>query len=129
MNEFDNYLKRVLKVKHYIRYVDDFVLFDNSKERLLELKKEIQHYLLQHLGLSLREDSKLSKHSVGLDFLGYVIRENYVLTRNRVVKNYKYKKAKYLESYEEQKGKMSLEEIKQFLSVQASFVGHVKCVP
>ncbi|MDO8455146.1 MAG: RNA-directed DNA polymerase, partial [Sulfurimonas sp.] len=126
MSDFDNYVKRVLKVKHYIRYVDDFVLFDSSKERLLMLKNEIEHYLKQNLGLSLREDSKLNKHAMGLDFLGYVIRENYVLTRNRVVKNYKYKKAKYLESYENQKGKMSLEEIKEFLSVQASFVGHIK---
>lgn len=126
MNDFDNYVKRVLKVKHYIRYVDDFVLFDSSKERLMMLKKEIEHYLAKNLGLSLREDSKLKQHEEGLDFLGYIIRENYVLVRNRVVKNYKYKKAKYLENYEKQKGKMNLEEIKAFLSVQASFASHAK---
>ena len=43
-----------------------------------------------------------------------------------MVNNYKQKKAKYLDTYEKQKGKMNLEEIKQFLSVQASFVGHIK---
>ena len=126
MNGFDNYVKRVLKVKHYIRYVDDFVLFDNSKERLHTLHKEIEQYLQGHLKLSLRYDSKLKKHSTGLDFLGYIIRENYILTRKRVVNNYKYKKAKYLDAYERQKGKMKLSEIKAFLSVKASFEAHFK---
>jgi len=126
MNDFDNYVKRVLKVKHYIRYVDDFVLFDRSKERLQMLFAEIKSYLLENLGLALRADAKLKKHADGLDFLGYIIRENYVLTRKRVVHNYKYKKAQYLQNYEVKKGKMSLEEIKRFLSVQASFVSHSK---
>ncbi len=126
MNDFDNYLKRTLKVKRYIRYVDDFVLFDESKERLEVLKKQIAHYLDASLKLSLREDAKLKKHSAGLDFLGYIIRPNYMLVRQRVVNNYKKKKAKYLQSYEEQKGNMSLSEIKAFLSVKASFASHTK---
>jgi retron-type reverse transcriptase len=126
MNDFDNYVKRILKVKYYIRYVDDFVLFDTSKERLQKLYIKIKEYLLKNLDLELRVDTKLKKHSVGLDFLGYIIRENYVLTRQRVVNNYKYKKAKYLQNYENKKGKMNLSEIKQFLSVKASFESHIK---
>ena len=74
----------------------------------------------------MRDDSKLRRHSDGLDFLGYIIRENYILTRKRVVNNFKLKKVKYLQNYENKKGKMGLEEIKKFLSVQASFVGHIK---
>ncbi len=124
LNKFDHFVKRVLKVKHYIRYVDDSVLFHKSKERLQECKKEIERYLKDNLALSLRDDTKLKKLNQGLDFLGYIIRPNYTLVRKRVVNNYRYKKSKYLQNYEEQKGKMSLEEIKQFLSVQASFVGH-----
>jgi hypothetical protein len=112
MNDFDNFIKRELKVKYYIRYVDDFVLFDTSKERLKGLYQEIKRYLWQNLKLELRADTKLKSHKDGLDFLGYIIRPNYILTRQRVVNNYKYKKAKYLQNYEQQKGKMSLEEIK-----------------
>ena len=126
MNDFDNFVKRTLKVKYYIRYVDDFVLFDISKARLEELYREVKNYLWHSLGLVLRADKKLKKHGDGLDFLGYIIRENYILTRKRVVSNYKYKKAKYLQNYENQQGKMSLEQIKQFLSAQASFASHNK---
>jgi hypothetical protein len=126
MNDFDNYVKRVLKVKHYMRYVDDFVLFDASKQRLEECYEKIKDYLRHHLSLELRADTKLKKHTEGLDFLGYIIRPQYALVRRRVVHNFKYKKAKYLEAYEAQKGQMSLAEIKRFLSVRASFVSHAK---
>jgi len=34
-----------------------------------------------------------------------------------------------LAEYEKEKGKMGLEEIRAFLSLQASFVGHIKHVP
>lgn len=126
MNDFDNFVKRRLKVKRYIRYVDDFVLFEESKERLEELKHEIDGYLKSELYLELRGDSQLRKHTEGLDFLGYIIRPEYLLVRQRVVNNYKAKKAAYLKNYEAQKGKMSLAEIKAFLSVQASFVSHIQ---
>ena len=125
MNDFDNFCKRTLKCKRYLRYVDDFVIFENSKEKLIEMKKEIAYYLDENLSLKLRDNIILKSVHEGLDFLGYIIRPHYVLVRKRVVKNFKYKKAKYLQSYEMQKGKMSLEEINKFLSVQASFVGHI----
>ena len=124
MNGFDNYCKRVLKCRRYLRYVDDFVIFDASKEQLVKLKEQIEMYLSKHLMLELRENSILKSVDDGLDFLGYIIRPNYVLVRRRVVKNFKYKKARYLDAYEKKKGEMGLEEIKTFLSVQASFVGH-----
>jgi len=126
MNAFDNYIKRVLKVKHYIRYVDDFVLFDNSKERLEMLLVQIKSYLERNLSLVLRADTKLREHRAGLDFLGYIIRPDYMLTRQRVVNNYKYKKAQYLQRYDDKQGKMNLSEIKAFLSVKASFESHIK---
>jgi len=126
MYDFDNFVKRELKAKQYVRYVDDFILLDENKQKLEEQHKKIMHYLDKELQLTLREDTKLKRNKEGLDFLGYIIRPHYVLVRQRVVNNYKLKKAKYLSEYERQKGKMSLVEIKQFLSVQASFVGHAK---
>jgi len=124
MNSFDHFVKRVLKVKHYIRYVDDFVLFSKDKTFLKDVKEKIENYLKEKLFLGLRDDGILKKNKDGLDFLGYIIRANYILVRKRVVNNFKYKKAKYLDRYESLKGKMKLEEINSFLSVLASFLGH-----
>ena len=125
MNGFDNYCKRVLKCKRYLRYVDDFVIFEDSKEKLLAIQRDMEMYLERELTLVLREKKILKSVNEGLDFLGYIIRPKYVLVRRRVVENFKYKKAKYLSAYEKKKGTMGLEEIKAFLSVQASFVGHI----
>ena len=35
LNDLDYFVKHQLKVKYYIRYVDDFILLDSSKEQLL----------------------------------------------------------------------------------------------
>lgn len=126
MNSFDQFVKRVLKCKHYLRYVDDFVLFSSDKNQLALWYKQIKEYLEKILLLQLRDDHRLNKNSDGLDFLGYIIRPNYLLVRNRVVNNFKYKKARYLDSYEKQKGKMKLDEIKRFLAIQNSFLSHTK---
>ncbi len=92
LNKFDHFVKRVLKMKYYIRYVDDFVLFHKSKERLQGCRKEIEIYLKNNLALELRDDTKLKKVTLGLDFLGYIIRPSYMLVRKRVVNNYNIKK-------------------------------------
>ena len=126
MNGFDNFVKRSLKVKRYLRYMDDFVLFADTREELLDYYGKIASYLKEHLKLSLRKRYILRENREGLDFLGYIIRPDYVLVRKRVVNNYKHKKARHLTKNEEQRGKMSLAQIKDFLSVQASFVGHIK---
>jgi len=126
LNGFDNFCKRELKCKKYIRYVDDFVIFDDSKDKLMEKKDKIEQYLFDELRLSLRDKTILKETNSGFDFLGYIVRPHYTLVRKRVIKNYKRKKAVFLDSYESQKGKMKLEQIKQFLSVQASFLGHIK---
>ncbi len=126
MNRFDHFVKRELKVKTYVRYVDDFVLIHADKEKLIAYKKAIEIFLCTELALSVRDDYKIRRVQSGMDFLGYIIRPHYMLVRNRVVQNYKRKKAQYLHRYEAQKGKMNLVEIKAFLSLQASFVSHIK---
>ncbi len=126
MNGFDNFVKRTLKARYYLRYVDDFVLFSDSKVQLQQWYGKIEAYLYHTLGLRLRDRFKLRKNRDGLDFLGYIIRPYYTLVRRRVVNNFKRKKAHYLAAYEKQQGKMGLEEIKRFLSLQASFLGHIK---
>jgi len=125
MNDFDNYLKRVLKVRYYMRYVDDGVIFHYSKAFLEEILKEIKSYLWDNLALNLREDVKIQKNREGLDFLGYIVRPDYILVRNRVVNNYKQKKAKYIEKYESPTG-LTKADTKKFQSINASFVGHCK---
>lgn len=73
MNEFDQFLKRKLKVKSYIRYADDFLILHPDKSYLINLIPKISAYLELKLKLSLHKDKVFIKSfSSGVDFLGWV---------------------------------------------------------
>lgn len=71
LSELDHFVKHELKVKCYIRYVDDFVLLDRRKEGLEECKEKISIFL-KSLRLELHPDkSKVYPLHTGLPFLGF----------------------------------------------------------
>ena len=70
LNELDQFIKHEIKAKYYIRYVDDFVIFNNSKDKLLLIKIQISLFL-KKLKLELHPDkSKIIPLSQGIPFLG-----------------------------------------------------------
>jgi len=87
MNEFDQFMKRELKVKFYIRYADDFVIFSRDKIFLEKLVLEIAEFLEKHLKLQLHPD-KLSIETIssGIDFLGWVIFPKHIILRTKTKK-------------------------------------------
>jgi RNA-directed DNA polymerase len=73
LNELDQYAKRVLKCRAYIRYVDDMVLFSDEKEQMNQWRTEIIQYA-QTLRLTLHEESAQSRPShTGVSFLGFQV--------------------------------------------------------
>jgi hypothetical protein len=73
MNEFDQFVKRILKIKYYIRYADDFVFLSENKEELIALRPKLEIFLNEHLGLTLHPKKTFFKTlSSGVDFLGWV---------------------------------------------------------
>lgn len=73
MNVFDQFVKHKLKVKHYIRYADDFVFLSSDKEYLESLILEIKKFLGERLKLTLHPNKTfLQTVASGVDFLGWV---------------------------------------------------------
>ena len=93
LNEFDQFVKQTLKCRFYIRYVDDAVLVDPVPDRLLWWRDRIAGFLEDRLSLALKDPGRLRRVSDGADFLGYIVRPDYLLVRRRVVNNLKYKLA------------------------------------
>ncbi len=92
MNEFDQYMKHTLKVKHYIRYADDFVILHHDKGNLLDNIRYIVCYLGEKLKLTLHPDKVFIKTlASGVDFLGWVHFHDYrvlrTTTKRRMMKN------------------------------------------
>ena len=75
LGELDGYVKRVLRCKHYGRYVDDFFIVHPSKRYLKELIPWIREFLKEELELELHPDKiELQHYSRGVAFLGAYVR-------------------------------------------------------
>lgn len=73
LNEFDQFVKHKLKVKYYIRYADDFVIFSEDKVYLESLIPKFQEFLCGRLSLTLHPNKVFIKTlAQGMDFLGWV---------------------------------------------------------
>jgi len=73
MNNFDQFLKHKLKVKYYIRYSDDFVIFAQNQQKLEQIIPKIQDFLENRLKLRLNPNKiSIKTLNSGEDFLGWV---------------------------------------------------------
>lgn len=92
LNELDQYVKHLLKARHYIRYVDDFVILSNSKEQLEKNKQLINAFLQEHLSLSLHPDkSKIYDLRQGVPFLGFRMFTSHRLVRKSNLRKFEKK--------------------------------------
>ncbi|MEF3691682.1 MAG: reverse transcriptase/maturase family protein [Candidatus Moraniibacteriota bacterium] len=92
LNELDQFVKHKLKAQYYLRYVDDMLLLHKNPRQLEIWRDEIDNFLRQKLKLELHPEKTILK-SVrrGINFVGYIVKPNYTLVRNRTVKKFKHK--------------------------------------
>ncbi len=92
LNKLDQYAKRTLKCKHYFRYMDDVLILHSDQKHLRYLAREINNFLKINLKLGLHpKKTILQKTQKGINFLGYIIKPEYSLSRKRVIGNFKSK--------------------------------------
>jgi RNA-directed DNA polymerase len=118
LDPLDQFIKHVLKVKRYLRYVDDLVLFHHDREQLEAWHGEIVEFLHTQLRLELKP-MKLEPLTAGLDFLGYVIFPTHTVVRRRVVSHCRARLAAF-----EASGDYSPEAIERLRSIVSSYWGH-----
>jgi retron-type reverse transcriptase len=83
LNELDQFVKRELHCKAYVRYVDDFLLFFDSKRQLWMWKAAVVDFL-RGLRLTLHaRESTVFPVSVGIPFLGFRIYPTHRRLRRR----------------------------------------------
>jgi RNA-directed DNA polymerase len=129
LNELDQFIKKELKCKYYVRYVDDFILLSESKEQLLNWFWKIKEFLEAHLLVTLKNEVKLLPISNGIDFLGYITKPWSIFVRKRVLRNFKKRLSAANKELNETKKaifeKGSPEE-KFFRATFSSYLGHFK---
>lgn len=78
----DRYVKEVLKVMYYVRYMDDMVILLSTKEKFRIVMGKIKKFLINELKLELNSKSRYYPSEMGVNFCGYRIYDGYRLIRN-----------------------------------------------
>lgn len=81
LNDMDHFIKNNLKIKYYVRYQDDFLLFHHSKKYLQFCLKEISEFLKKE-NLSLNSKTRIYKNTNNFLFLGRNMKGEYCRYRN-----------------------------------------------
>ncbi len=68
----DHYVKESLKIKAYVRYMDDIALWHNDKKLLIKAGLNLRQYSKEKLKLELKPFC-LNRSTHGLPFLGYLL--------------------------------------------------------
>ena len=93
LDRFDHYVKRILKIKSYVRYVDDMVFVVRDKAEANRILAEVQAFLADRLCLELSK-WRIQPLSKGVNFAGFRTWQNYRLIRKRSLHNFGRKLAK-----------------------------------
>lgn len=115
LNELDHFIKHELKVKYYVRYMDDFIILDNNKRKLKELLLKIECFLEDKLKLKLNGKTEIGKANQGIEFVGYNIFPGRKLIKKQTV----YRTRRFITAFI--KGKVPAE---RFCRSMASISGH-----
>lgn len=92
LNDLDHFIKEKLKIKYYVRYQDDFLLFHNSKQYLNYCLEQIKIFLDQEK-LTLNKKSRIYSNNNNFIFLGRTKEGKYAKYKDSLKK---LKRKKYL---------------------------------
>lgn len=121
LTPLDLFCKHELKIRDYIRYCDDFLLFGNDKAYLHECRKRIDEFIHTKLDLEFSR-SDVFNVKQGVDFLGYRHFGKYILVRKSTAKRMMKKVAVLPERYES--GEITQDELRSIIDSVSGWLSH-----
>ncbi len=92
LNELDQFAKHQLKIKYYLRYVDDLLLLHHDPKQLKIWGQQLNQFLKEKLKLELHpQKTILQLIHKGINFVGFIVYPDHTLIRNRTVRKFKNK--------------------------------------
>jgi len=119
----DHFIKEKLKIKCYVRYMDDMILWHDDKDQLINTRDEIDLFLRKELKLTLNP-ACLNKTSAGLPFLGYRVFREHLRLSKRSKTRYKQKIEKYCEYLDQ--GSFSQSDFQDHILPMIAFTEHAR---
>jgi retron-type reverse transcriptase len=122
LNGFDHFVKEQLKMRKYLRYVDDFALFSDDCGILVEARQEIEDYLAR-LRLKIHPiKSQLTATVHGANFLGFRILPDRIRVRTENLRFGRRRIRKLQSDYAT--GKIEIEKVSQCLQSWQAHLAH-----
>ena len=126
LNSVDRLIKEKLRIKSYIRHMDDMVLIHKNKKYLQKCLIEIDKFCNKELKLSLNKKTQIGKVSNGIDFIGFrhiLTSKGRVITKMRGSSKLRLKRYLKTLSKLEEKGIVD----KEYVNVRKNaFYSHIK---
>ncbi|MGN0664537.1 MAG: reverse transcriptase domain-containing protein [Negativibacillus sp.] len=125
LDPFDQFCKRVLGIKRYIRYMDDIIILDTDKERLREYGRRMTEFIEERLHLNFNNKTALRPVRVGCEFVGYVIYDDHVILRKSTTLRMKRRLREVRQDYHD--GKITFQEANATMQSYLAMLSHVDC--
>lgn len=125
LDPLDQFCKRVLGIKRYIRYMDDIIILDNDKERLKEYGRRMTQFLEKRLHLNFNNKTALRPVRVGCEFVGYVIYNDHVILRKSTTLRMKRTLRKTRQDYHD--NLITFKEANATMQSYLAMLSHVDC--
>ncbi len=121
LNEVDQYVKRRLGIKEYVRYMDDIIIVLPTLEKAKDTRSKITAFVQEKLHLETNEKTQIFPIEQGVNAYGYKIYKTHKLVRNSSKKRMKRRMKKMDEKLKN--GEISEHEVKQGVN---SWLGHAR---
>jgi retron-type reverse transcriptase len=121
LNGLDHFVKEELKCKKYLRYVDDFCLFSDSKEYLVDARLAIEDYLAK-IRLKIHPiKSQLFQTKIGPTFVGFRVLPNTIRVKSENLRRAR----RHIKEMQKdlQDGKITTEDVNAFMQ---SWIAHLQ---
>jgi hypothetical protein len=125
LDPLDQYAKRDLGIKRYIRYMDDIIIVDNDKERLKEWGRKMEMFLEERLHLKFNKKTALRPVSCGCEFVGYVIFDDHAILRKSSTLRMKRRLRQVAEEY--RTDKITFEKANATMQSYLAMLKHCDC--
>ena len=99
LGPLDRHIKETRRIKGYVRYMDDFILFAREKAALQTELAEIQSYLKSELALALKDNIQLNRPRFGVSFLGFRVFPAHIRLNPRSRRRFSQKLREYEQNY------------------------------
>ncbi len=110
---FDHQIKDTDGWKGYLRYMDDFLLFANTKKELQDQLRHVCLFLREQLALEIKENIQLNRCRFGIPFLGYRVYPSKIRLGSLSKKRFVWRYNDYMSNFE--KGIWSEQELAEHL--------------